>query len=62
MHFLDDSLFPENQEKLIIKAAPYGPQWTPSCSADVPLSMDEQVQKAVDCWNAGASALHIHVR
>lgn len=62
MHFLDDALFPENQEKLVIKAAPYGPQWTPSCSADVPVSMDAQVQKAVDCWNAGASALHIHVR
>ena len=24
--------------------------------------MDEQVQKAVDCYNAGATLLHIHVR
>ncbi|MFF1570179.1 3-keto-5-aminohexanoate cleavage protein [Streptomyces sp. NPDC058293] len=62
MHFLDDSLYPENQEKLVIQAAPYGPQWTPSDSDDIPISMDEQVQKAVDCWNAGATVLHVHVR
>ena len=24
--------------------------------------MDEQVQKAVDCYNAGATVLHVHVR
>jgi uncharacterized protein (DUF849 family) len=24
--------------------------------------MDQQVQKAVDCWNAGATVLHVHVR
>ena len=24
--------------------------------------MEEQVQKAVDCYNAGATVLHIHVR
>ena len=24
--------------------------------------MDEHVQQAVDCWNAGATVLHIHVR
>ncbi|MDQ8706150.1 3-keto-5-aminohexanoate cleavage protein [Streptomyces sp. LHD-70] len=62
MHFLDDSLYPENQEKLVIQAAPYGPQWTPNDSDDIPVSMDEQVQKAVDCWNAGATVLHVHVR
>ena len=26
MHFLDDSLLPENQQKLVIQVAPYGPQ------------------------------------
>ena len=31
-------------------------------SSDIPVSMDEQVQKAVDCYNAGATLLHIHVR
>ena len=29
---------------------------------DIPVTMDEQVQKAVDCCNAGATVLHIHVR
>ena len=29
---------------------------------DIPVTWDEQVQKAVDCYNAGATMLHIHVR
>jgi uncharacterized protein (DUF849 family) len=62
MHFFDDSLLPENQEKLVIQAAPFGPEWLPSDSDDIPVSMDQQVQKAVDCYNAGATVLHVHVR
>ena len=63
MHFLDDSLFPENQEKLVITAAPYGPEWEPAdFPEDIPLTMDAHVQQAVDCWEAGATVLHIHVR
>ncbi len=62
MHFLDDSLFPENQQPLVIQAAPYGPEFLPGDSEDIPVTMDEQVQKAVDCWNAGATVLHVHVR
>lgn len=62
MHFLDDSLFPENQQPLVIQAAPYGPEFLPGDSDDIPVTMNEQVQKAVDCWNAGATVLHIHVR
>jgi uncharacterized protein (DUF849 family) len=62
MHFMDDSLLPENQEKLVIQVAPYGPQWIPDDSDDIPVTMDEQVQKAVDCYNAGATVLHVHVR
>jgi uncharacterized protein (DUF849 family) len=63
MNFLDGSLFPENQDKLVITAAPYGPEWIPSdFPEDIPLTMQEQVQKAVDCYNAGASVLHLHVR
>ena len=27
MQFLDDSLLPENQDKLVITVAPYGPEW-----------------------------------
>ncbi|HLX24152.1 MAG TPA: 3-keto-5-aminohexanoate cleavage protein [Usitatibacter sp.] len=63
MNFLDGSLFPENQEKLVITAAPYGPEWMPSdFPEDIPVSIAEHVQKAVDCYNAGATVLHIHVR
>lgn len=62
MQFLDDSLLPENQQPLVIQVAPYGPEWIPADSSDIPVSMDEQVQKAVDCYNAGATLLHIHVR
>ena len=62
MQFLDDSLLPENQQLLVIQVAPYGPEFLPGDSDDIPVSMDEQVQKAVDCWNAGATVLHVHVR
>ncbi|MCB2007915.1 MAG: 3-keto-5-aminohexanoate cleavage protein [Rhodoferax sp.] len=63
MNFLDGSLFPENQPKLVITAAPYGPEWIPSdFPEDIPVTMEQQVQKAVDCYNAGASVLHLHVR
>ncbi|HRD29696.1 MAG TPA: 3-keto-5-aminohexanoate cleavage protein [Caulobacter sp.] len=62
MHFLDDALLPENQQPLVIQAAPYGPEFLPGDSDDIPVTMDEQVQKAVDCWNAGATVLHVHVR
>jgi uncharacterized protein (DUF849 family) len=62
MQFLDDSLLPENQEPLVIQVAPYAPSFFPRDSDDIPVTMDEQVQKAVDCWNAGATVLHVHVR
>ena len=63
MNFLDGALCPENQEKLVITAAPYGPEWLPSdFPEDIAVSMAEQVQKAVDCYNAGATVLHVHVR
>src|SRR5262245_10074550 len=63
MNFLDGSLFPENQDKLVITAAPYGPEWIPAdFPQDIPVTMEEQLQKAVDCYNAGATVLHLHVR
>src|SRR6187431_2372933 len=63
MQFLDDSLLPETQEKLVITVAPYGPEWeVADFPEDLPLTMDEHVQQAVDCYNAGATVLHIHVR
>ncbi len=63
MNFLDGHLFPENQPRLVITAAPYAPSWVPSdFPDDIPVAMDAQIQKAVDCYNAGASVLHLHVR
>ena len=63
MNFLDGHLFPENQPPLIITAAPYAPGWVPSdFPEDIPVTMEEQIQKAVDCYNAGATVLHLHVR
>ena len=63
MYFTDDSLLPENQDPLMITAAPYGPFFMPDdYPGQVPVTWKEQVQAAVDCYNAGASILHIHVR
>src|SRR3954462_5630713 len=62
MQFMDDSLLPENQDPLVIQVAPYAPSFLPRDSKDIPVSMKDQVQKAVDCYNAGATVLHIHVR
>lgn len=63
MHFMDGSLFPENQQKLVITCAPYGPEWMPiDFPEDLPVTMEEHIQQAVDCYNAGATVLHLHVR
>jgi uncharacterized protein (DUF849 family) len=62
MYYTDDSILPENMAPLIITAAPYGPAWLPTDAPDIPLTWDEQVQAAVDCYEAGARVLHFHVR
>ncbi|HVZ45907.1 MAG TPA: 3-keto-5-aminohexanoate cleavage protein [Ramlibacter sp.] len=63
MHFLDGSMYPENQDKLVITVAPYGPEWMPEdFPEDIPVTMQDQIQKAVDCYDAGATVLHLHVR
>jgi len=62
MRYTDDSLYPENMSPLIITAAPYGPTWLPGDAEDIAVTWDEQVQAAVDCYNAGATVLHFHVR
>ena len=63
MNFLDGHLFPEHQQPLVITAAPYAPSWVPGdFPEDIPVTMAEQIQKAVDCYNAGATVLHLHVR
>jgi len=62
MRFADDSLHPEKMAPLIITAAPYGPAWLPGDATDIAVTWDEQVKAAVDCFNAGATMLHLHVR
>ena len=62
MRYTDDALYPENMAPLIITAAPYGPTWLPGDATDIAVTWDEQVQAAVDCYNAGARVLHLHVR
>ncbi|RYF81591.1 MAG: 3-keto-5-aminohexanoate cleavage protein [Comamonadaceae bacterium] len=63
MNFLDGHLFPENQQPLVITAAPYAPSWLPSdFPGEIAVTMQEQIQKAVDCYDAGATVLHLHVR
>ena len=63
MYFTQDALLPENQAPLIITAAPFGPQWLPSdYPEDIAVSWEAQAQKALDCYNAGATLLHVHVR
>jgi len=61
MYYTDDSILPEYMAPLIITAAPFGPAWLPG-DCDIPLTWEEQVQTAVDCYNAGATMLHVHVR
>jgi uncharacterized protein (DUF849 family) len=61
MYYTDDSILPENMAPLIITVAPFGPQWLPG-DADIPVTWEEQVQTAIDCYNAGATVLHVHVR
>ena len=63
MNFLDGHLVAENQQPLIITAAPYAPSWLPEdFPGEIPVTMEEQIQKAVDCYHAGAQVLHLHVR
>ncbi|EHP44872.1 hypothetical protein OR16_00145 [Cupriavidus basilensis OR16] len=48
MNFLDGHLFPENQQPLVITAAPYAPSYVPSdFPEDIPVTMEAQIQKAV---------------
>jgi uncharacterized protein (DUF849 family) len=61
MYYTDDSILPENMDPTIITVAPYGPHLLPG-DADIPVTWDEQIQAAVDCYNAGATMLHVHVR
>ena len=62
MYYTDNSILPEYMAPLIITAAPYGPAWLPGDASDIAVTWDEQVKAAVDCYKAGATMLHFHVR
>lgn len=49
-------------EKLIITAAITGAETTKEMNPNLPCSAEEQAQAAYDCWQAGASIVHLHVR
>ena len=49
-------------EKLIITAAITGSRNTREIAPYIPITPEEIVQSAVECWEAGASIVHIHVR
>jgi 3-keto-5-aminohexanoate cleavage enzyme len=48
--------------KVIITAAVTGSRITRDVAPYIPITPEEIVQSSVDCWNAGASIVHIHVR
>jgi 3-keto-5-aminohexanoate cleavage enzyme len=49
-------------EKLIITAATTGSRITREMTPYVPITPEEIVQSAYECWEAGAAIVHIHVR
>jgi 3-keto-5-aminohexanoate cleavage enzyme len=53
---------PSNANKLIITAAITGSRITRDIAPYIPLTPEEIVQSSIECWNAGASIVHIHVR
>lgn len=49
-------------EKLIITCAITGAETTKAQNPALPTTPDEQAQAAYECWKAGASIIHLHVR
>lgn len=49
-------------DKLIISAATTGSATQRSQTPHVPITEEEIAQAALDCWQAGAAIVHIHVR
>jgi len=51
-----------NMEKLIITAAITGSRITREATPYIPITPEEIVTSATECWEAGAAIVHIHVR
>lgn len=49
-------------EKLIITAAITGSRISRETAPYIPITPEEIVQSAIECWEAGAAMVHIHVR
>jgi 3-keto-5-aminohexanoate cleavage enzyme len=49
-------------EKLIITAAITGSRIPRDVTPHIPITPDQIVQSAIECWDAGAAIVHIHVR
>lgn len=49
-------------DKLIITAAITGAETTKDQNPNLPCSPEEQAEAAYECWKAGASVVHLHVR
>lgn len=49
-------------EKLILTCAITGAETTKAMNPALPTTPDEQAQAAYECWKAGASIIHLHVR
>ena len=49
-------------DKLIITAAITGSRNTRDIAPYIPITPEEITESAIECWNAGASIVHIHVR
>ena len=49
-------------EKLIITAAITGGRITRDMTPHIPITPEEIIQSAYECWQAGAAIVHIHVR
>jgi 3-keto-5-aminohexanoate cleavage enzyme len=52
----------QKMEKLIITAAITGSRISRDTTPYIPIKPEEIAQSAVECWNAGAAMVHIHVR
>lgn len=49
-------------DKVIITAAITGSRTTRDIAPYIPITPEEIAQSSIECWNAGASIVHIHVR
>ncbi len=49
-------------EKLIITAAVTGSRNTREQTPYIPITPEEIAESCIECWNAGAAVVHIHVR